>query len=102
MTANYIMGYVQVFLLRNFEETEKIGKYEVIAIFGCSIVYCIVSWLGNWFDHSVGVTIGFMAYVIFAYYCMIFVYYAKRHIDTELLNDDLEAFKKREGHSDEK
>lgn len=97
MTTAYIMGYIQVLCLRNFEETERIGRYEVGAIFGCSLVYGVVSYLGNWFEHKILVTVIFTAYVVFLYYCMIFVYYAKRHIDTELLNDDLEAFKKREG-----
>lgn len=102
ITTAYIMGYIQVLCLRNFEETERIGTYEVFATIGCSLVYGLVSFLCNWFERDWKMTVGYFVYMVFAYFCMIGVYYAKRHIDTEMLNNDLEAFKKREGKNGEK
>lgn len=89
----YTMGYIQVYLLRNFEETDKIGGYEVVASVGCSIVYTVVSYIFSWFDRSILVTGIYFIYMVICYFSMIGVYYAKRHIDTELLNADLAKFK---------
>ena len=89
----YTMGYIQVYFLRNFEETEKVGVFESVASVGCALVYTIFSYILNWFDKNIAVTIGYFAYMVLCMFAMIFVYYAKRHIDTELLNEDLERFK---------
>lgn len=93
--TTYIMGYIQVFLLKNFEETEKIGFFEVMACIGCSLVYVVESYIFNWFDKNIVTTGIFGIYMIFGYFCMIAVYYVKRHFDTELLNQELDDFKSR-------
>lgn len=95
--TTYIMGYVQVYLLRNFEESEKLGWFEWGASIGCSLLYGVESYIFSWFDKNVAVSIGFISYMVLIYICMIAIYYLKRHIDTELLNQDLEAFKKQGG-----
>lgn len=95
IATTYIMGYIQVFLLRNFEETEKVGLFEVLACIGCSLVYVIESYICNWFEKDLLVTGIFAAYMVFGYFCMIAVYYVKRHFDTEVLNNDLDDFKSR-------
>ena len=91
----YIVGYLQVFLLWNFDEANKLGKKEILGIVICTAIYVGVSYLGSWFDKNVYVTMGFAAYVIFLYVCVYFVYKCRRKIDDKILNADLEMFKTR-------
>ena len=91
----YVVGYIQVFLLWNFDEADKLGKKEILGIVICTIIYVGVSYLGNWFDKNIYVTMGFAAYVIFLYMCVYFVYKCRRKIDDKILNSDLEMFKTR-------
>jgi len=99
----YGMGYVQLYLLSNFDEADKLGLKEISYMIICSLIYTGVSFLGKWFDRHIGVTIGFLFYVMLAYICAFLVYKFKRKIDEKLLNDDLKAFKERrvnDGKSD--
>lgn len=91
----YIVGYIQVFLLWNFDEADKLGKKEILGIVICTVIYVGVSYLGSWFDKNIYVTMGFAAYVIFLYVCVYFVYKCRRKIDDKILNSDLEIFKTR-------
>lgn len=91
----YIIGYLQVFALWNFDEAEKLGKKEVLGIAICTCIYTILSYLCRWFDHNLYVTVGFFAYVVFLYVCVYLIYKSKRKIDDKMLNDDLELFKAR-------
>lgn len=55
----YAMGYVQVFLLGNFEEAERIGKKELGASLLCMTVYTALSWLLGWYDRNTAATVLF-------------------------------------------
>ncbi len=91
----YIVGYIQVFLLWNFDESDELGKKELLCISICTMIYMAVSYFGNWFDKNIYVTAGFAGYVIFLYVCVYFVYKCRRKIDDKILNYDLELFKTR-------
>ena len=101
----YIMGYIQVYLLWNFDESDHMGKKEIFGVFVCTVLYTAASYAGNWFDRNRYVTIGFAAYVIFLYVCVYFVYKCRRIIDDKILNYDLALFQTRsasEAHADRK
>ena len=101
----YIMGYIQVYLLWNFDESDHMGKKEMFGVFVCTVLYTAASYAGNWFDRNRYVTIGFAAYVIFLYVCVYFVYKCRRIIDDKILNYDLALFQTRsarEAHADRK
>lgn len=91
----YVIGYLQVFLLWNFDESDELGKKEILGIAVCTAIYVTVSYFGSWFDKNIYVTIGFAFYVIFMYVCVYFVYKCRRKIDDKILNYDLEMFKSR-------
>lgn len=91
----YVIGYLQVFLLWNFDESDELGKKEILGIVVCTAIYVTVSYFGSWFDKNIYVTIGFALYVIFMYVCVYFVYKCRRKIDDKILNYDLEIFKSR-------
>ena len=91
----YVVGYLQVFLLWNFDEADRLGKRELFGIALCTAIYTAVSYICGWFDKNVYVTMGFAAYVIFLYVCVYLVYKCRRKIDDKILNSDLELFKTR-------
>lgn len=91
----YVMGYIQVFLLGNFDEGEKFGIREGLSSLLCSALYTAASFILNWYDRNIMATMAFYFYMLFCYICMFLVYKIKRDIDTELLNQELEEFKKR-------
>lgn len=91
----YVMGYVQVYLLSNFDEGEHIKGKEILYIILCSSIYTGASILGSWFDRDVIVSICFILYMMFAYICAFLVYKIKRNIDAKFLNEDLKAFQER-------
>lgn len=92
----YAIGYVQVFLLWNFDEAEQLKGKEVLGMILCSLIYTGISLIGNWFEKNIWVTIGYFAYMIFLYICVFFVYKCRRKIDDKILNDDLAMFKTRD------
>lgn len=91
----YIVGYIQVFLLWNFDEADDLGKKEWLGIIVCTAIYVAVSYVCSWFDKNIYVTIGFAGYVVFLYFCVFLVYKCRRKIDDRILNSDLELFKTR-------
>ncbi|MBR4607291.1 MAG: DUF3021 domain-containing protein [Lachnospiraceae bacterium] len=91
--TTYIMGYVQVYLLKNFEESEHLGAFELLASLGCSLFYAGLSHLLSWFDRAWLPELLFFAYVLLCYVSIFCIYYVRRHWDTEELNLELEAFK---------
>lgn len=91
----YAVGYIQVYVLWNFDEADALGVKEVAGMLVCTVIYTACSYWGNWFDKSALVTLGFAAYVIFLYICVFFVYKARRQIDNKILNDDLKLFQSR-------
>ena len=97
----YLIGYLQVFVLWNFDEADHLGRKECIGIAVCTAIYTVVSYLLKWFDRNLYVTVGFAAYVIFLYVCVYLVYKCRRKIDDKILNADLELFKTRRIGTDE-
>lgn len=95
--TTYIIGYLQVYLLWNFDEAEEIGKKEIVGITIGTILYTLISYFCNWFQHNVYVTVGFSAYVVLLYVCVYLIYKCRRKIDDKILNSDLELFKARSG-----
>ncbi len=94
IATTYVMCYAQVYLLRNFDESERIGGYETAAAAGCSLVYGIVSYGFGWFERNMTATVLFVVYMLACYLCMFLCYYVRRKMDTGQLNRDLEEFKK--------
>lgn len=92
--STYIMGYIQVFLMRNFDEAEQFGVYEAVAALVCTLLYASESYLFGWFDKKVEVSVFFSGYMLFAYVCAFLVYKVKRDIDTKQLNEELKDFKR--------
>ena len=92
--ATYLMGYLQVYLLRNFDEAVHFGKREGLSACLCSVIYGLISFFLNWFDRSLPVTLIFIGYFIFTYFCVYLINKIKRDIDTDQLNDMLSEYKK--------
>ena len=88
------MGYVQVYLLKNFEESEKLGAFEWMASILCSLVYVGIAFLFSWFDRKWLPELLFFGYLMLCYVSIFCIYYVRRHWDTEELNLELESFKK--------
>ena len=95
--TTYAMGYIQVYLLRNFEESERLGGFEWLASLGCSLLYVGVSHLFAWFDRRLVAELLYFGYMMVCFVSVFWIYYIRRHWDTEELNQELEAFKREEG-----
>lgn len=93
--AAYMMGYIQVYLMGNFDEAERFGVREGISSVGCSVCYTAISFLGKWYDRDMKVTVLFFLYVMFCYACVFLCYKIKRDADTAKLNKELNDFKSR-------
>lgn len=89
----YVVGYVQVYLLWNFDEADSVGVKEIAGIIICTGIYTFSSWIFNWFDRGTALTVGFMLYLILMYICVILIYKCRRKIDDKLLNEELTLFK---------
>lgn len=98
--GTYIIGYLQVFVLWNFDEADNLGKREILGIIICTVIYTVLAHFCGWFDRNLYVTAGFAAYVIFLYVCVFLVYKCRRNIDDKILNSDLELFKTRNEKED--
>lgn len=94
--STYIMGYLQVFLLWNFDEADALKRKEILAMCLCTCIYTGVSYFCSWFDRNLTATIIFAAYVVFLYVCVFLVYRMRRRIDDKILNEELRMFKTRE------
>lgn len=90
--ACYIIGYIQVYLLWNFDEADTLKAKEIVGMVGCTCVYCLLSWLFNWFNKNLLVTLIFAAYILLVYVCVYLIYKYKRIIDDKKLNEDLKLF----------
>ena len=98
--STYVMGYIQVLFMRNFDEAERFGVYEAVASLICTLIYASLSYLFGWFDRKIGVTALFGGYILCAYICAFIVYKVKREVDTMKLNEELEDFKKKRSSSE--
>lgn len=90
--ACYIIGYIQVYLLWNFDEADSLRIKEIAGMVICTIVYSLLSWLFNWFNKNLLVTLIFAAYILLVYVCVYLIYKYKRIIDDKKLNEDLKLF----------
>lgn len=88
----YIIGYLQVYLLWNFDEADSLGIRECFGMVLCTVLYCAVSYFFKWFDRSLLATAIFAVYILLTYLCVFFIYKSKRHIDDKRLNEDLRLF----------
>lgn len=93
IAANYIMGYVQVYLMNNFDEADVFKVKEFLKTLLCSAVYAAVSLLCGWFDRSPIVTLSYLGYMVLCYICVFLSYKIKRDIDSKLLMEDLRKYK---------
>lgn len=94
MIAAYFMGYIQMYLLGNFDESERFGVREAVRTVICSLVYVFISFLFRWYDRNVTATALFFFWMLFCYVSMFLAYKVKREIDTAMLNRELDAFKR--------
>ncbi len=88
----YAIGYIQVYVFWNFDETVKFGVKECIGMLVCVCLYGGVSFFGKWFDGRFTPTLIFAAYIILCYVCVIIIYRSKRKIDDKKLNEELRLF----------
>lgn len=90
----YFIGYLQVYVLRNFDESEQFGKWEIFASLLCTGIYTAASLVFEWFDRNLPASILFFGFVLLCYVCVYLCNKIKREIDTKHLNHLLEDYKK--------
>ncbi len=88
----YFIGYAQVLIFWNFDEANQLGTKECTGMVICTFLYCLVSYLGGWFERKIGVTLIFAAYILITYLCVYLIYKTKRKIDDKKLNEELRLF----------
>lgn len=91
----YAMSYLQVYALKNFDESEQFDGKTVMLSILCAAIYTIVSYALNWFGQNMTATFCFFGYMLLCYLCIFLIYKIKRDIDTNQLNRELERFKNR-------
>lgn len=91
----YAMSYLQVYLLKNFDEAERFDRRVILRALFCAALYTVSSYLLAWFDRSPAAAVCFFLFMILCYVCVFLIYKLKRDIDTALLNRELEQFKSR-------
>jgi hypothetical protein len=97
LLTNYVICYVQTYLFRDFDESDRFGSNEIAGILMCTFLYVASSLLFGWFGGSEWVTALFALYIIFTYVCVILCYIVKRKLDTKQLNKLLDHYKQTEG-----
>lgn len=97
----YVMNYVQVYLLWNFDESERFDKKVTILSFVCAAFYTAIGYWLNWFERNRTATLCFFFYMILCYVCVFLIHKIKRDIDTAHLNRELEQFKNRRSQQGE-
>lgn len=91
----YGMGFVQLYLLHNFDEAGQFTWKVALKMLLCSLIYTAVSWLGGWFDRNVIVTAVYFIFMLLCYGCVYWFYSVKRTITTKQMNAELTAFKQK-------
>ena len=94
--TTYIMNYVQLFLMGNFDESDRFGWRELGFSLLCCGMYTAAAHLCGWFGRNVIVELIFFAFWLFAYFCAYLVNKIRRGADTRQLNEELERFRKGE------
>ncbi len=95
IATTYIMGYIQVFLLGNYDESEQVTWSVAAKAVLCSFIYAAASWLLGWFDRSIFETAVFFCFVMIFHGCSWWLYSFRRRVSTKELNKELEEFKKK-------
>lgn len=93
IVTTYFMGYLQVFLLGNFDEAETVDVSVVIKVLCSSLVYSGISYLGNWFDKNLMVTFIYFVFMLLCYGCVYWTYSFRRAVSTKEMNRELQAYK---------
>lgn len=88
----YFIGYLQVYVLWNFDEADNLGAKECGAMILCTALYTGLSYGFKWFDRNLLATAIFAVYILIVYICVFFIYKSKRLIDDKRLNEDLRLF----------
>lgn len=91
----YIIGYIQLYLLSDFDEMDEFDWKVIAFSMVCSAIYVLLAILCNWYDGNIIANVGFFAYMMLCYLCYFYICRAKRRIDTRLLNEELKDFQKR-------
>ena len=91
--STYLMGYLQIYCLDNFDEAERFGGTGLLKTLLCSGIYTGASYVFGWFDKKLWITVVFFLFFVFAYWCVYLINKIKRDIDTKNLNEMLEQFK---------
>lgn len=91
----YLIGYLQVYAMGNFDESEQIRKKEAVWALICTAVYMAMAYLLGWFGRNWVVTGIFGGYMLFCYFCVFLCNKVKRNIDTENLNRMLAEYKEK-------
>lgn len=95
IVATYVIGYVQLYLLSDFDEMDEFNWKVVVFSLLCSLIYMEIAIFFKWYDGNLIVNIGFFAFMMLCYFCYFVICRAKRRVDTRLLNEDLKDFQKR-------
>ena len=93
--TTYVIGYVQLYLLSDFDEMDEFNWKVIVFSMTCSAMYVLLAILCNWYDGNIIANIGFFAFMMLCYISYLIICRAKRRIDTRLLNEDLKDFQKR-------
>lgn len=89
----YFIGYLQIYVFHDFDEAERLGKKEILAAFLCTCIYAAVSEVFGWFEENLWVTMLFVGYIFLCYLCVYLINKIRRKVDTDRLNDMLNAYK---------
>lgn len=91
----YVIGYLQYFLMDNFDEGDRFGGRQALFSAVCTAAYTALSFLFGWFGKSIKATVIFAVYMVLTYISAFFVYRFKRNMDEKALNEDLNNFRER-------
>ncbi|MBP5608910.1 MAG: DUF3021 family protein [Lachnospiraceae bacterium] len=88
----YIIGYVQVYLFDNFDESDSLKARQWLGIACCTLIYTLLSYFLAWFDKTLWLSLVFAGYILICYLCVFLIYRSKRRIDDKILNEELKLF----------
>ncbi|MCR5119341.1 MAG: DUF3021 domain-containing protein [Lachnospiraceae bacterium] len=88
----YFIGYIQVYLFDNFDESDELKGRKLAGMIICTGIYALLSFVLGWFDGIWQVTAIFVLYWIITYFCVFLIYRSKRRIDDKKLNEELKLF----------
>lgn len=93
--STYVIGYIQIYLLSDFDEMDEFNWKVLVFSLVCSVTYMVLAIFFDWFDGNMIANAGFLAFMMMCYLSYFIVSRAKRRIDTRLLNEDLREFQMR-------